>query len=306
MCWHPAVQRKTAEVKLRWSFHWGFSRITLQILRELKARIAKYYKIHGRTLSLFDWLSLGLSFFFTINRGVGEIAMKVSDFTARKSQQEYNFTANPLTEINDKYRPNDVSCCRQIYVKVVEPPSRLILSPWKGCTYALLSSPLFPLSMQKVFYGFLPVWAKGFEVFATAAENSLSFFLQLLAPYFAIFLTFDIANCINKELGKLINFLICLREERGCNFPFAFPFQIPQPFSLMLCSLCSLRIAEICVWKTAQSDKERLWDYFACKKKTLYACTRFLCTPIKNTKSETQFHICMLLHTQLTLIYLID
>lgn len=84
------------------------------------------------------------------------------------------------------------------------------------------------------------------------------FFLQLLAPYFAIFLTFDIANCINKELGKLINFLICLREERGCNFPFAFPFQIPQPFSLMLCSLCSLRIAEICVWKTAQSDKERL------------------------------------------------
>lgn len=258
MCWHPAVQRKAAEVKLRWSFHWGFSlQITLQILQDLKA------KINFRTLSLFDWLSLELSFLFTINRGVGEIATKVSDFKVRKKQQEYNFTANPLTEINDKCRPNDVSCCRQIYVKGAEPPSRLIVSPWKGCTYAILSSPLFPLAMQKVLYGFLPVWAKGFEVFATAAENSLSFFFQLQALYFAIFLTFDIANCINKELGKLINFLICLRKEKGCNFPIAFLFQIPLPFPLTLCNLCSLRISEILVWKTAQHDKGMLWDCFA-------------------------------------------
>lgn len=110
---------------------------------------------------------------------------------------------------------------------------------WKSPSLLLASSFLLE-RVAPMHFSVLPssllLCKKYFTVFCLSEQKDSKFsqqqhkihypFFQLQALYFAIFLTFDIANCINKELGKLINFLICLHEEKGCNFRFAFPFRI--------------------------------------------------------------------------------
>lgn len=126
--------------------------------------------------------------------------------------------------------------------------------------FSVLPSSL--LLCKKVLYGFLPVWAKGFEVFATAAQNSLSFF-STAGSVFCYFP--DIWYCkLHKQGAWEINkFLDLPAWRKGLQFSICVSLSNSNlPFPLTLCYFCSLRFAEILVWKTTQHDKGTLWDCF--------------------------------------------